>query len=152
MIKIYVAQYQGISLTSRLIRWYTRFSYSHSAYYDPVKKLVIEAWGGGVQEAKPLDHHTAGTPIELFSLEVTREQKAVIEGFLNRQLGKRYDFPGVFGFVLKNRDRSNKWFCSELVFAAFLMADIPLLKRIEPARVSPGMLGASPLLNFERML
>ena len=148
MTKVYIAQYWGLSKTSKLIKFGTRFDYSHSAYYDPEKGTVWEAWKEGVCEARPWDHHTPGTPIDLYAIEVSETQKFKVENFLREQEGMEYDLVGVLGWPLPwLSQRADRWFCSELIFAAFVAADIHLLKRILASRVSPGLLSTSPLLS-----
>jgi len=74
-----------------------------------------------------------------------------IEEFLQRQLGKPYDWLGILGFPLRNwkLERKNRWFCSELVFTAFKQAGVELLKNTHPSEVSPRLFLKSPLLHFE---
>jgi uncharacterized protein YycO len=64
------------------------------------------------------------------------------------QLGKKYDWSGVFNFIEPNRNwqEDDSWFCSELVAKAFLEAGTPLINA--PAhRVAPGDLLHSFLLK-----
>jgi len=148
MTPVYIAQYQGLSKTSRLIKFGTRFDYSHSAYFSLETFTVWESWGKGVCEAAPWEHHHPETQIDLYSLEVTVDQKHQIERFLAEQDGKKYDLPGVLGWPLPwVGQRTDRWFCSELIFAAFLSAEVVLLKQVKASRVSPGLLATSPLLH-----
>ena len=153
MTKVYIAQYLGLSKTSKLIQFGTRFPESHSAYFIREEGLVWESWRKGVCPATPWQHHTPGTPIDLYSMEVSLRQRMAIELFLQELEGLKYDLPGVLGFGLPLiGQRADRWFCSELVFAAFEAAEIQLLKRIDASRVSPGLLSTSPLLTYEGQL
>lgn len=52
-----------------------------------------------------------------------------------------------------DRESAGKWFCSELVFAAFQAAGIDLLARTEAWEVSPGLLLRIPFgkeLSYEK--
>lgn len=85
---------------------------------------------------------------ELYSVETTKEQEKIMWEFAKAQIGKPYDLTMVVRFVTRQqatRASSGKWFCSELVFAAFQKAGINLLERIEPWAVSPELLRVSPL-------
>ena len=169
MPKAYILASKGKSFISKLIKRYQRgFPYTHIAYVlnirDRFNPLVIEAWhlpfkftfrfpfikGGGVYKYRFSEQHTPGTEFTIFSIEVTNEQKEKIENFLLNQLGKEYDFKGIFGFAsYSDLQDTDKWFCSELVFAAFKYAGVELLKNIEPYKVSPRIFLLSPFLKKE---
>lgn len=75
-----------------------------------------------------------------------------VQDFALAQVGKGYDYAGIAGFLArKDLQTADRWFCSELVSAAFWSAGIPLLRR-EPHKVAPGDLRDSPLLQMEAML
>ncbi len=63
------------------------------------------------------------------------------------QVGKPYDWQGVFNFFSRNRcwEDTDSWFCSELVAYAFKQAKYPLV-RASAWRVTPGDLLLSTLL------
>jgi len=154
--KAYVLASKGISLTSRLIRWWQwGFPYTHIAYCldlsDPNDPIVVEAWWNGVRHGKFSEVHTPGTEFAVYSVQVTGKQKEKIEEFLQRQLGKPYDWLGILGFPLRSLklERKDRWFCSELVFTAFKQAGVALLKNTHPSEVSPRLFLKSPLLQFE---
>lgn len=128
---------------SSVVRWFTRSNYSHAAV-EIRPGVVIESWQGrGVQEVKLRDRKT----IDEYEVEITEDQMFRIEAFLRSHLGDRYDYLGIVGFVIRmplgSKDR---WFCSELVFAAFQFAGIDLLLRVNATAVSPALLSMSPLL------
>ena len=155
-MKVYILASKGISLTSRLIRWWQwGFPYTHIAYCfdlsDSNDPIVIEAWWNGVRQGKFSEVHTLGTEFAVYSIQVTDGQKKRIEEFLQRQLRKPYDWLGILGFPLRNwkLESKNRWFCSELVFAAFKQAGVELLKNTHPSEVSPRLFLKSPLLQFE---
>jgi len=155
MPKVYVLASEGISLTSRLIRWWQwGFPYTHIAYCldpNPNDPIVIEAWWDGVRKGFFSEVHTPGTKFTVYSVEVTNRQKVLIEDFLHGQLSVPYDWLGILGFPLRSwkLQRKDRWFCSELVFTAFKQAGVELLKNTHPSEVSPRLLLKSPLLQFE---
>jgi len=144
-----IALYEGTSVKSRMIEWWSWSQFSHASW---VKRngRVVEAWRGGVSEWPTIHHnHTPGTRVIFLDLDLTPEQVERIESFLTSQLGKGYDFLGVNRFLTRSQtpDDPERWFCSELIFAAFLHAGIELLARVEARKVMPVMLFYSPLLR-----
>jgi len=156
LLKEYILASKGKSLDSRAIRFRQwGFPYTHIAYIVSLKDrndpIVIEAWRKGVRYGKFSEVHTPGTEFAVYSIEVTKEQRDEIRYFLQRQIGKPYDWLGILGFVFfnPNLESKNRWFCSELVFTAFKQAGVELLKNTHPSEVSPCLLLKSPLLQFE---
>lgn len=146
-----IALYKGISPLSRAIRFMTWSDYSHAAWVDPETRTLFESTiSHGVQSTPNYDvGHTDGTPVELYSIHYTAEQIQKVRKFLYNQIGKKYDLPGLLGFLSrKNMDNPDAWFCSEIVFAAHLEAGMPLLSRIPAYKVTPAMLSYSPLLTL----
>ena len=147
-MKITILLYSGTSTISRLIRWQTRSQYSHAAAILPDGTLIEAREFEGVLSRYPTI--SRDMEAERFTVEVTDAQAEIIERFLKAQVGKRYDYTMVARFVTRRdeaRRTSKKWFCSELVFAAFKKAGVALLRDTEPWEVSPGMLARSPLLT-----
>ncbi len=75
------------------------------------------------------------------------DERAVLR-FAEAQLGKPYDWPGVLGWGLRQRNwqQDDSWFCSELVAWAFLQAGHPLLRAEDAWRITPRDLLLSPYL------
>jgi uncharacterized protein YycO len=78
--------------------------------------------------------------------------------FCFQQLGKLYDRPGIFRFlvaILLNRKPSVRedqaWFCSELVAAAYRSQGLPLAP-VSSAYTSPADLAVSPELKLRYVL
>lgn len=146
--------YKGKGLISSLIRWQTRGQYSHVGVQMP-DGSVIEAWHvGGVRWNAGLGTaHDEGTEVDVFLVEhLTKVETMRVLDFLKSKLGRGYDFRSVARF-LSRRNESNedrdRWFCSELVAAAFASAGVRLLSA-PPARISPEVLSWSPrLVKFE---
>lgn len=88
-----------------------------------------------------------GSRFDVFDIPTGPAQDTLILRFLEAQLGKKYDYTMVIRFITREQETrasSGKWFCSELVFAAFLAAGIALLARTEAWEVCPGLLARSP--------
>jgi hypothetical protein len=146
-----IAIYRGKSWVSRVIRAFNWSPYSHVAWIDDADFSVIEAWhpGGVSHVATPNVNHTPGTMVDIFTVHGEEPfQTEIIRQFLLDQVGKKYDFAGIFGFVFRATRLQNKekWFCSELVAEAYATAGLPLL-RLPSYKIYPGMLASSTALK-----
>ena len=146
--KIRVALHSSPKLGARLIRWQTRSIYSHASLQFPGLGVIESRGRVGVQKVPVLAPHE-GETIDTFTVEISATQYEEILSFALAQVGKPYDYTMVARFVSRrqaSRKSSAKWFCSELVYAAFQQAGIDLLRDTQPWQVSPGLLARSPLL------
>ena len=145
----------GKSLISALIRWQTRSPYSHASITGEDGRVIEAREGRGVISSARLVP-AKGETVELFRVDgLTAAQRQTIWDFAVDQIGKRYDYTMVARFLSRrqeSRKSRGRWFCSELVFAAFAQGGVNLLERTQPWEVSPGMLARSPLLRFEDAL
>ena len=74
---------------------------------------------------------------EYYKIEVTETQHDTILIFLKSQLGKKYDIIALIGNMFRrNWQQTDKWFCSELVAAAFESGNIPIIN-YKTNRVTP---------------
>lgn len=137
--------FKGRGFISRLIRWQTRSKYSHAALLLSDGRTIIEAWQGAGVRVKEI---TDWTDVDLFEIEgLTPLVETRAYSFACDQVGKKYDYWGVIRFVSRRHMPANeKWFCSELAFAALEIAGLRLLERIDASEVSPHLLSLSPLL------
>jgi uncharacterized protein YycO len=154
-----LALYRGKSLVSSIIKWISWGIYSHAAVRLPEENgRIYEAWEGvGVRKGKSISEgHTPNTRVDLFSMSVTTIQYIRIVSALESQVGKKYDFKGVFRFspLLRlfvshtpSHAEQDKWFCSELAEWSFEEAGKPLLN-VPPWRASPSDLAGSPLIDL----
>lgn len=154
---IEIALYRGKSFNSKIIKWMSWGTYSHAAIRLPEDNgIIYEAWDGvGVRKGNSIsDGHTMSTRVDLYALDVTHEQYKIIKSSLESQIGKKYDWKGVFRFSplirlfvssSPSKSEQNKWFCSEYVAWALLQAGIHILQA--PVwMISPSDLAKSPLL------
>ncbi|MCG7853077.1 MAG: hypothetical protein MIO92_11205 [Methanosarcinaceae archaeon] len=159
-------QYRGKSFfPSKIIVWFTwsKNKYSHSAWsFCEVDggRLVgdtseFEAWAGkGVVHVPRIGaNHTPGTRIDIYELQPVMDNVAASAGlkFLSEQIGKNYDYRGIFGFLLRKRNfhNPNAWFCSELIFSFLQKCGRYLLNEIEAYQVSPQMLPMCPQFEYK---
>lgn len=150
-VPITVSLHRGNAWISKLIRWQTRSVYSHAGVVLPDGKFIESREGKGVLEHDQLVVAN-NEEVDLFHVMVSDDQALLLSRFLRSQLGKPYDWTMVARFITREqetRSSTGKWFCSELVFAAFLEANVELLRDTHPWEVSPGLLARSPLLKLK---
>jgi hypothetical protein len=148
---VIIAQYYGKSFISKLIKWRTWSDVSHTAALTPDEKWVYEAWhkNGVIKSKWEEQPHTPGTKVVLYKLYCTEQEAKRFYGYLEAQLGKKYDFKAIVGFVLRIPiEGFVELFCSQYVFNGTLSMGKKILKRIESFKVSPGMIELSPELHF----
>jgi hypothetical protein len=149
-VPLYIGLYHGISMMSRMIRFFTWGEVVHASYIRP-NGQCIEAWSPKVRKcASYHEGHTPGTVIDLYALDCTAAQANVFDMAMNMQVGKKYDWHGLFGFISRRSSAQNqeKWFCSELIQYASVRAGVEILSRIQPYKCSPQLLCYSPRLRF----
>jgi len=133
------------TLVQKLICWQTDSPYSHVGLVFDGQLLIESQLPEGVQwntfVYDPAIHDV------FYVFQVTPDEGRQIYRFVYSQLGKGYDYWGCLRFISRRRlPENDKWFCSELVFEAFLQAGVSLLNRIDSYQVSPGDLATSPYL------
>lgn len=160
LFPVRLAFYKGTSFTSKLIKWFTRGEYSHVGilFQDGT---VIEAWEpNGVRLSKSLGEvHEPGTVVDIYGLadEVNFDCQREAYYWVQGELGKPYDWAGIFQFLTKG-DRSRqecnhpeKWFCSEISMAFMDRASYALLN-CDAFKVPPFQLSTSPRLVFQQSI
>jgi uncharacterized protein YycO len=84
----------------------------------------------------------------------TKDDRAVIEA-ARSQIGKPYDVSALFGFLARREwQKTDKWFCSELVAWSFAQGGAPLFRPGTFSRVTPQhlwMITDRTSLNEERL-
>lgn len=145
---IKIAQYKGKSFISRAIKFVTWGEYSHTAIILAPDQ-IIEAWQGS-NSVRVIEHisdgHKPGTPVDIYSVHMGAEQERVFREFVLAQVGKKYDFWGIAGFLRrKDLQRGESWFCSELFAAGCEKAGVGLLNNVRPSQVAPEWVTRSPI-------
>jgi len=134
---------------SSIIRFFTWSTISHVDFVVPNGLLgaremgvKIRPWGTGNPTRDIIAH-----------VDCTDEQAQAVYKFAYEQIGKPYNYLGIVGIVIRHDFPSkNRWFCSELVIAAFQSAGIPLVNINQVGRVSPEMLLESPFVIVDEGL
>lgn len=139
-----VLLFRGRGFVSRLIRWQTRSCYSHAALLLPDGR-VVESWQGAGVRITRLEDWQDVDVFDVAGMTPAQWERAI--AFALRQVGHGYDYWAIVRFISRERmPENNRWFCSELVFAAIEDGGVRLLERIKAWAVSPGELRVSPLL------
>lgn len=140
MPKIQVQFSTQSTIPSAIIRWRDWSDYSHVELIMPDGKLL----GANLDGVKLRDPYKVAKRL-ILEIEVTEEQANRIYLNAMMQIGKKYDWAGIFGFVAsRNWQETDKWFCSELIAWLFLKAGIKLLRTDDIHRISPHLLSLSP--------
>jgi uncharacterized protein YycO len=138
--------HHGTGLLNSLIRWQTRSHYAHASVllHDDDNVIVQSLPGKGVHVARLTDRRG----VDRFHISTNQSFEGPVAQFLLSQVGKRYDYASIFRFLTREKSlNNNRWFCSELVFAAFAAGGIRLLNCQEPYKISPALLALSPYLT-----
>ena len=130
---------------SNFIRWFTWSKYSHVGLLFSDDKIVDTTLRKGVSE-KTLEHYlTRYKNVKI--CEVPNVDEAKVKEFAYSQIGKKYDWTAIVGFVAR-RDwtKEDNWFCSELVAVALHKGGVTVIRK-EASRVTPEDILNSPLLS-----
>ena len=121
---------------SVIIQGKTNSRWSHCAVVDPRDdQKVIEAivtvpfmQKGGVVNGELKHLSEYHTRIHLLDVPLPNEQAA--SEFIIGQIGKGYDYSGLFGAALRRSDwqNPNKWYCSELPAMACKIGELDALE------------------------
>lgn len=128
MINKQLAFYKGPGrLFDKLIRWWTGSPYSHVAIIVAGQCFEADAWQGKVV-SRPWANNYNPDNWDMVDIEHDTSPAS----WLADQVGKRYDYLGILGFLIPWRfDVESWWYCSELA-AAWL--------NLDPSELSPGEL------------
>jgi hypothetical protein len=138
---------------SNLIKFFTRGKYNHAAIQLSDGSIYEATTGDGVRKIGEGDLNLEynNYVIDYYGAEVGQEDE--LRAFLEKQLGKKYDYWMVFGFVIyktsEDRKSSERWFCSELVLASLNKIGYRLFN-CEPWKISPEFLSYSTKIEFEK--
>jgi len=139
--------YRGTSAIDRLIQWQTRSPYSHAAIWMPNASVIESANGIGVRHRMACVDDATADVFTVPGATAAHWMRAI--DFCTAEIGCKYDWIGIARFITRKPGGDpDRWFCSELVAAACRAGGFPLLARIEPWAISPGLLAVSPLLRI----
>ena len=138
-------------VVSWLIRRATFSDYSHVDYVLDAgtshERLLGAHIEDGVRIRQP--NYEKFLTRRRFAVAVPQAAFKTLESFLISQVGKPYDKGAIVNLLVQRDWRaSDKWFCSELIAAAFEHAGIPLLNpSVQVWRITPRDLTLSTLLH-----
>lgn len=153
-MKVKLAFYkQKSTLFDRLVMWWTKGPYSHVelVFEDPDGFMK---WGdynftcfssspvdGGTRWEVITDLYTSGKWDVVEVAEVTHNQFVDMAWYINTAVnGKKYDWAGIFGFVINLTTQNQKrWFCSEVCLHV-LQQTLRTFRGHEPSQISPNRL------------
>lgn len=147
-----IVLYKPYDTLDKIISFFSRGNYSHVAIMMNDGSLIDIRPFKKIRKI-PYIHYgrNQNQKVEIYNVVTTTQQDEIINDFLNKQIGKGYDYFSVFGFIINKselgRKQYGKWFCSELVYCAFKKVNINLLERIKQWEVTPVILSYSNLLK-----
>lgn len=119
MSQVYLAFYKGRADhhgLARLADWVTRVVtrgiYSHCELAIPLPGDEFRCYSSSVRD-KGVRCKVMPLPAEKWDLLPLSVPPSSVEAFFQQHRSMRYDWPGALGFVLFNRGRPDKFFCSE---------------------------------------
>lgn len=137
---------KGKNIIARFIEWRTWGDWSHVEFVVPEGYLGAR-WGSGVA-IRPVNYDAGTFADEMFlKLPMNPEQLSKANAFMRNQIGKKYDWLGDLGFMVREDwIMVNRWFCSHYCYATTVEGGIDVLRTKRPYRVSPTLLSTSRLL------
>ena len=118
----------GNKLLSRAIRFFSRGNFNHTSIQigDTIWESHIHT---GVHKKKRIDWN-GKTIKESITILITEKQKRKVVAWLNRQVGKKYDWLGALSVIWRCfKQKIGSWYCSELGMVAWMKAkDVPSSK------------------------
>jgi uncharacterized protein YycO len=134
MKKIFILFSTSSTIGAKFLRWYQRIPYSHVEVYNQDTKEIIGARSTGVKI-----YNQAQEVNEFKTLEVTDEQYDRFYEFMYDKVGQKYDWAAYLGLIRNDKkyEESDKWFCSELVYAGLKHAGVEIFSDIGPWSITP---------------
>jgi hypothetical protein len=134
----------GDDFFSKCVRFFTKSNYVHVSMLVS-NDLVIEANWNKKSNIVPFRYNQKKMEIYRVIGGLTTEQKFVLLKSSYLFLNKKYDYPQIFGYIVKYFFKSksnifnspNKIICSELIDRSYLKAGIDLLSENLDGDISP---------------
>lgn len=125
------------NLFGKAIAWWTKGPYSHvELVFSNGMSFSSSSRDGGTRW-KRIDYSDGKW--DLVEIPVNAVDEARIARWCDSVCGAKYDWDGIFGFVIPFwRQHANDWFCSEVCTAA--LQRVGLLSGVNPASTSPSKL------------
>ena len=152
MKTIRIGFYTGNELVDNFISWWTYGPITHT---DIILDNVTYEANAKVNKVRKVIHNTIFIPEMYIDLQITDNKFNTIKTFLEKCLDDKYDFYGIVGFILPTKDRTNMWFCSELVANALKIIGKEEFMKLEPSSISPNrlysILSGEDLVKYNRL-
>lgn len=133
-LAFYKANCKYADCMDKIIAWWTKGKYSHVEII--IDKYQYSSFTKNGVRKKP--HYFNPDVWDYIDIEVP-DVKAILD-FFNKTEGKKYDWWGVFGFVIPIRQKKRRYFCSEWVTEALQKAGYEKVKGLKPHKISPNKL------------
>ena len=137
--KVQIAFYKGKgNFFNKLIRWWTKSSYSHVEIVIDNTWYTSATWESGTVARKLVPNPKKW---DVVTISCGDTAISALKSSAEAKLGKRYDYYGImFSQVLPWKgDKADRWFCSEFVYDTLITAGV-LPAEYKPEEVSPGKL------------
>lgn len=136
--KITLRFFRSRSLIGHIIRWRTRSDSSHIDTLISTTEAITAVGGTGVR-VYPINFYEKKGYVQTAEVIfcVSEEQYVKYQTFLLSKEGSEYDKSGALAFIFNFlKQDEDKWFCSEIIIAALVYADI-IYNIIPPEKWSP---------------
>ena len=114
-MKIYVAGYKGAGFGGGFIKRFTFSEFSHVTVVFDMQEQGLEYEAIQGKRFHKQRFNVEDKSARLFCAEVNEDQITAMMNAAESILGSRYDWTGIWGFMVrKKREKMNWWFCSEV--------------------------------------
>lgn len=145
---LYVAGHFGSGFGGSAIKWFTDRPFSHVSFVveeGDLPLLEIESIQGKGVWSKEFDADKFDG--QLFAVQPDQESISLIIEEALRLRGAKYDWSGIFGFLVRRKKQNDKkWFCSEFVAHCCNKGGV-MLQRMHHYKQTPGIVCASVRLK-----
>jgi len=122
---------KNATFIDKVIAWWTNGDYSHVELIIDDSMYSTSPRDGKVRAKK----HTPDNNWDYINIDNINTD--VVFDFFMMTQDKKYDWLGIFGFVIPTKDRTNHWFCSEWVSNALKISGCKKLFTKNPSKLSP---------------
>lgn len=127
------------TILSRSIAAYTGGFYSHAELIIEIDG-TSEQWGADPEYGKVMRSEVKYDTNKWDYIKLPVDDIRRIRRFLLEVEGLKYDYFGIIGFILPTKDRSDRWFCSELIANCIKIDGNKLMWFTEPSSIDPNTL------------
>lgn len=131
-IALYKVEAQDSDYIDTAISWYTRSKYTHV-------EIILE--DGYMYSSSPRDggvrrklHNRDNSSWDYIELDIDDTN---IYEFYKMTKDKKYDYVGIFGFVIPFKDKTDAWFCSEWCVRALQISNVKSTWLVNPGKIAP---------------